>query len=262
MVKVSKVIPILVVLCVLSFGGYIVYGEHQAVSNLEFEPYDASVSRLGFTSADIKVKMRLRNPTGYDTPLLQVEFDIYLADVYVGHGGIPEAKVLAESSTVRNMTLTVGFANVTKAVLEALRSGSFNLTMSGTVHARILYDIIPVSFPFHRQIQLQSEIRYGDITVKQARNLIETNLYLVILDVRTKLEFDSGHIEGAINIPVEEIQQRLEELNLDDEILVYCRTGVRSSKAMQILSNNGFSRVYNMLGGIEAWKQEGYPIEK
>lgn len=105
-------------------------------------------------------------------------------------------------------------------------------------------------------------ISYGDITVEQAKKLIETKPSLVILDVRTVWEFEDGHIEGAINIPVEELQQRLGELNLSDEILVYCRTGNRSRRAVQILADNGFSSVYHMLGGIEAWKQAGCPTVK
>lgn len=114
-------------------------------------------------------------------------------------------------------------------------------------------------FVYYTQIYLPSRISYGDITVEQAKELIETKQPLVILDVRTDLEFEDGHIEGAINIPVEELQQRLGELNPSDEILVYCRVGGKSRRAMQILADNGFSRAYNMLGGIEAWKQTGYP---
>lgn len=117
-------------------------------------------------------------------------------------------------------------------------------------------------FVYYTQIQSPSRISYGDITVEQAKELIETNPSLVILDVRTDWEFEDGHIEGAINIPVEGLQQRLGELNPSYEILVYCRTGNRSRRAVQILADNGFSRVYHVLGGIEAWKQTGYPTAK
>jgi rhodanese-related sulfurtransferase len=107
--------------------------------------------------------------------------------------------------------------------------------------------------------QSRADILYGDITVEQAMELNETIELLVILDVRTVSEFNSVHIEGAINIPLDELQERLDELGKDDEILVYCRSGIRSSRAMKTLSNNGFSKVYNMLGGIDAWRQAFYP---
>jgi len=84
---------------------------------------------------------------------------------------------------------------------------------------------------------------------------------LVILDVRTKGEYDSGHIYGATLIPVADLPTRIGELagHVNDEILVYCGSGGRSQTASGILDSNGFTKVYNMLGGITAWKSAGYP---
>ena len=102
------------------------------------------------------------------------------------------------------------------------------------------------------------DIFYGNVTVDQARKLISSNTSLVILDVRTPSEYESGHIKGAKNIPVDELETRIVELDRDIETLVYCRLGVRSTRAMRILNYHNFTKVYNMLGGIEAWKQAGY----
>ena len=115
---------------------------------------------------------------------------------------------------------------------------------------------------YYVQIHLPSKISYGDVAVEQAKALIDWKPALVILDVRTEGEFNDGHIEGAINIPFDELHARLMELNPLYEILVYCRTGVRSARAMQILRENGYSKIYNMAGGIEAWRQAGYPTVK
>jgi rhodanese-related sulfurtransferase len=84
---------------------------------------------------------------------------------------------------------------------------------------------------------------------------------LVILDVRTKSEYDSGHIYGATLIPVTELLARIGELasHKNDPILVYCGSGGRSQTASGYLDSNGFTNVYNMLGGIAAWKSAGYP---
>ncbi|MQY83296.1 rhodanese-like domain-containing protein, partial [archaeon] len=68
---------------------------------------------------------------------------------------------------------------------------------------------------------------YADVTVAEAKALIEERPDMAILDVRTPSEFDDGHIEGAINIPVDYLSGRLDELSKDDELLVYCRTGNR-----------------------------------
>jgi rhodanese-related sulfurtransferase len=100
---------------------------------------------------------------------------------------------------------------------------------------------------------------YGNVDVGEARDLIAEKADIVILDVRTVSEFDSGHLEGAINIPVEVLSGRLSELNPKDELLVYCRTGNRSTTAVGILKENGYDRIYHMDGGITAWNAAGFP---
>jgi rhodanese-related sulfurtransferase len=100
---------------------------------------------------------------------------------------------------------------------------------------------------------------YGNVDVAEARDLIGEKGGLVILDVRTVSEYESGHLEGAINIPVEALSGRLSELNPNDELLVYCRTGNRSTTAVGILSENGYERIYHMDGGIVAWENAGFP---
>lgn len=82
----------------------------------------------------------------------------------------------------------------------------------------------------------------------------------VLIDVRTPEEFGAGHIAGAINIPVQQLEQRLSEVPSDKEIVVYCRSGNRSATASQILTREGYDIVYDM-GGIVAWQQAGLPIE-
>ena len=100
---------------------------------------------------------------------------------------------------------------------------------------------------------------YGNVDVGEARDLIGERGDLVILDVRTVSEYESGHLEGAINIPVEALSGRLSELNPDDELLVYCRTGNRSTTAVGILRENGYDQIYHMDGGIAAWNSAGFP---
>jgi rhodanese-related sulfurtransferase len=101
---------------------------------------------------------------------------------------------------------------------------------------------------------------YGNVDSKTARDIMDEKDDLVILDVRTVTEYESGHLEGAINIPVEGLSQRLSELDPKDEILVYCRTGNRSTNAVRILKTNGFEKLYHMDGGITAWRNEGFPV--
>ena len=106
---------------------------------------------------------------------------------------------------------------------------------------------------------LTQKSEYGDVTVERASDLMDSKPELVVLDVRTQEEYDDEHIEGAILIPVQELEERIDELSKDDELLVYCRTGNRSGTAVSILQGNGFQKIYHMAGGITAWKAAGYP---
>jgi len=116
---------------------------------------------------------------------------------------------------------------------------------------------------YYTQIQLPgTKISYGDVTVEQAKVLIESKPSLILLDVRTQEEYDSGHIEGAILIPIIELEDRLDELSKNKGMLVYCRTGNRSSTAVNVLRANGYTKIFHMKNGITAWTQAGYPTVK
>ena len=78
----------------------------------------------------------------------------------------------------------------------------------------------------------------------------------IILDVREQAEFAFGHIEGAKSIPMGELENRLNELDKEQEVYVICRTGKRSDLAAQTLAKNGFTNVYNVLPGMTSWTGE------
>ncbi|MFD2627674.1 sulfurtransferase TusA family protein [Oceanobacillus kapialis] len=74
-----------------------------------------------------------------------------------------------------------------------------------------------------------------------------------ILDVREAAEYAFGHIQDAKSIPMGELEARIQELDKEQEIYVICRTGKRSDLAAQLLANNGFKKVYNVLPGMNEW---------
>ena len=93
---------------------------------------------------------------------------------------------------------------------------------------------------------------YETITENEATPLIENNA--VIIDVRSGVEFASGYIDGAINIPVDNI----ESVNYpkDTVIIVYCASGMRSTTAAEKLVDLGYTNVYNLDGGLINWGKE------
>ena len=85
---------------------------------------------------------------------------------------------------------------------------------------------------------------------------------LVLLDVRTVEEFESGHIRNSINIPHEILLSNIDlvsEYN-DEQLVVYCRSGKRASLVMEALKKHGFTNVVDIEGDILAWSQSNYPL--
>ncbi len=94
------------------------------------------------------------------------------------------------------------------------------------------------------------------ITAKQLQEKIRSSKDLFLLDVREPFEFEYGKIPGSVLIPMNQIQQKLPELQTEQEIVVICHHGVRSQMVADFLEYSGFSRIYNLIGGIDAWSQK------
>lgn len=83
---------------------------------------------------------------------------------------------------------------------------------------------------------------------------------LFLLDVREKGEYTGGHIPGAVNIYVGELERKLDEVPSDRLIVSICSTGNRSGLGASILKRRGYRQVCNLIGGTTAWKEKGYPV--
>ena len=95
-----------------------------------------------------------------------------------------------------------------------------------------------------------------NISAEEAYRLINDDKEIIIIDVRTKEEYDDGHIPGAKLVPVNILPLKLEELGIykDKPILVYCASGGRSPKAVTILVKNEFKNIYHLSRGISSWR--------
>lgn len=89
------------------------------------------------------------------------------------------------------------------------------------------------------------------VSASDARQLVADGALL--LDVRTEREYEDGGIEGSVNIPIQELPGRMDELGEKDQpIIVYCQSGGRSAMAKRMLEGKGFTSVHD-LGSIRAW---------
>jgi rhodanese-related sulfurtransferase len=84
----------------------------------------------------------------------------------------------------------------------------------------------------------------------------------LVVDLRSPAEFGVGHVPGAINIPLPELEKRLDEIRSDNGVLVYCINGSRTRQAEPILFMHDFDDVYHLEGAFYAWIQGKHPIEK
>lgn len=98
---------------------------------------------------------------------------------------------------------------------------------------------------------------YHKITPEEAKEMIDAEEDLVIVDVRRQEEYDTAHLPGAVLIPNETIDKEppVELPDKEQKILVYCRTGIRSAQASEKLVDMGYTGVYD-IGGINDWPYE------
>lgn len=99
----------------------------------------------------------------------------------------------------------------------------------------------------------------NQITPKELKRRLELGMQLAVLDVREEDEVALAPFPCATHIPMAELPSRLEELDPDEEIVVLCHHGIRSAQVVGYLVERGFTRVYNLSGGIDAWSREVDP---
>ncbi len=104
------------------------------------------------------------------------------------------------------------------------------------------------------------------VTIPELKQRLDKGEPIVVLDVRAPAEFigEQGHIVGAINIPLDELPHKLDQLAPHEEhtIVLVCRTDRRSAKAAQLLSQQGFADVHVAKMGMTGWNELGFPVER
>jgi rhodanese-related sulfurtransferase len=103
------------------------------------------------------------------------------------------------------------------------------------------------------------------LTVHELTAKLGAKPALVLIDVRTKMEFDAGHAKGARLIPLNELKGRVDEVKRlcpDGSVAVVCRSGNRSLSGTVVLKRAGLDDVYNVTGGMMSWERQGYPVHK
>jgi rhodanese-related sulfurtransferase len=111
------------------------------------------------------------------------------------------------------------------------------------------------------EIRLKSQ---GTSDVQGAESVRLINQGAIVLDVRNRELFNAGHIINARNIEPDQLDSKIEALKSDPAkpIVVCCESGMSSGRVAARLRKEGFTQVYNLKGGLSAWRSENYPLEK
>jgi len=97
------------------------------------------------------------------------------------------------------------------------------------------------------------------ITVDELKDKIDKDQEVVLLDVRERMEWEIARLQKAVLMPVAQVPGRVNELSTADEIVVYCKTGIRSARITNFLRELGFRKVKNLVGGIDEWAERVEP---
>ncbi|MEX0725179.1 MAG: rhodanese-like domain-containing protein [Planctomycetaceae bacterium] len=100
------------------------------------------------------------------------------------------------------------------------------------------------------------------VTAQALADLRNENPSTVVVDVRNEKEWNAGHIEGSVNIPLTHLRERLDELPADQTVVVHCEGGYRSAIAGSLLSQAGRTNVLDLVGGFKAWQASKLPTTK
>jgi rhodanese-related sulfurtransferase len=100
------------------------------------------------------------------------------------------------------------------------------------------------------------------VSPQQFQQLLEGQSQLQLIDVRTPQEYEAGHLAEAqlITLQRKDFQQQIRQLDVNQPIFVYCRSGRRSNLAASQLAEVGFVQVYDLQGGLAAWSRSGLPL--
>jgi rhodanese-related sulfurtransferase len=104
----------------------------------------------------------------------------------------------------------------------------------------------------------------GAVNAQQANDLLQSDRAMKIIDVRTPAEFETVHIPGSYNMPLDQLPEHQHELGrtVQDPIILVCRSGQRAEQALRLLQQTNLPQLHVLVGGITAWEQQGFPVKR
>ena len=134
------------------------------------------------------------------------------------------------------------------------------LTISAALFVFLGSQLVPAAQQQFPGLEQQQSL-FKTVTPQEAKNLIKSRKDMLLIDVRGQDELSEGYIEGSTLMPLWAIIKGTQRPPQDKPILLICAVGGRSLALGQLMSKNGWNEVYNLKGGISAWKDEKLPLK-
>lgn len=187
---------------------------------------------------------------------------------FFSHGGYYPGAQMIHMMIVYNKDkgTIIGFEAIGKEAVDK-KTDIISVAIKAKMKIR---DLVFLNFSYHPETSsakdainilgmIGENIKKGEnlyMDVDELKKKIDSNGKITILDVRAVKEFRQGHIDRAINIPLDELRENLSKLDKMQPIVVYCRTGYRSYLAFRILKNSGFKNAFNLNGSYLSWQRK------
>ena len=114
------------------------------------------------------------------------------------------------------------------------------------------------------QVVREAKASVSEVSIDEVKKMIDNREDIILLDVRDREEYETGHIPGAINISRGSLDFKIHLIIPDKnaKIVVYCGLDLRSPLATKSMNDLGYKKAVNMIGGLKAWKEAGYLVLK
>jgi hypothetical protein len=147
--KIKILLTILIVFFVLLFILVFRYtATSDALANAKVTVERITFQELRVTYCKLSVYSNISNPAAQDVSDLTATFDVYIAGTYVGNGSFPKTFIRANSFEHQEVIVTIYYANMANAVIDAIQDQQFVLSMKGQLHGNTFFNLVPISTPF------------------------------------------------------------------------------------------------------------------
>ena len=205
---------------------------------------EKSLQRAGYTSYD-KVYTPINDHAGYYPGAKRMIIKLIFDTSKERYGKILGCQIVGEHN---------GIANRINAVAMAIQAG---MTVFDLEESELAYSpqYGSAKDPVNMIGFIAAGVLRGEQRMVQIPQVLANRSNYYLVDVRTPREWQSGHFEDAVHIPIDELRNRLSELPKDKTIVTYCRIGMRGYMAQRILNEHGFDNALNLAGGFETYEK-------